>query len=195
MQENSYNNVYRPEITLQSVLQKSNIIELPKIAEIAGQLGVDRIKGFNLTISNSDFLNESLLFNQELSNEYLQRTKEVAKKYNLETKYQDPFDLNLDVFDIRDNVVLKRLDGTSCDFLWRQFNVGVEGEVRPCCHPNSPVLGNVYNNTVREIWNNRNYTRMRERFNSHNPLKCCTHCAMRSMKVLDASAFINESIL
>jgi len=177
---------YRPTITIQSVLMTDNIEELPDIVRIAYDLGVDKVKGFNLTISDPNYLNKSLLFEQKLANKYLKKAIELADSLGIQTKYQDLFDENIDIFNYKDNKPRKR----HCAFLWRQFNIESNGDVTPCCHDKSPIMGNIYKNSIEEIWNNRAYQEMRARLDSENPYDCCKHCTIQSLKVLDAYAFI-----
>jgi len=177
---------YRPTITLQTVLMADNIEELPDIVKIAHYLGVDRVKGFNLTVTNPKYLNKSLLFDQQHANIYLKQALELAESFRIKAKYQELFDPNIDIFNYKDEEARKR----ECAFLWNQINVEVNGDVRPCCHDKSPIIGNVYKSTLKDIWNNEIYQEMRARLDSKDPYSCCKHCAMQSRKVLDAYAFI-----
>ena len=177
---------YSPTLTMQAVLMRDTIEELPDIARLASEIGADRVKGFNLIVYDPAFLGQSLLYDQERSNRYLLEAKRVAKELGLETKYQEPFDGKSNIFDYEEVGERKR----DCAFLWRQFNIDPDGNVRPCCHDKSPVMGSVYENSVKEVWNGEAYRNMRSRLDSEDLYQCCKRCAMISKKVMDARAFI-----
>jgi radical SAM protein with 4Fe4S-binding SPASM domain len=182
------NHFYKPTITLQTVLMRDNIEELPDIVHIAHSLGADRVKAFNLVVTSPPFLNQSLLFHQELANEYLKRGREQAERYGLKTKYQEPFDMGRDVFHPapQDRTGKPR----ACEFLWRQINIEPNGDVKACCHLESPVMGNIYEDPVTEIWNNEKYQEMRKKLDEDPVDACCRHCPMQSPSVINFRSFI-----
>ncbi|MDR2395726.1 MAG: radical SAM protein [Endomicrobium sp.] len=175
---------YRPTLTLQSVLMKDNINELPDIIELAHDIGADRVKGFNLIVLKPEFLEQSLLFYQDLANKNLKAAKEIAEKYKLKTKYQDEFDTSINIF------TEKGFIPNDCNFLWRQINIEANGDVIPCCHFYSPAVGNIFKSSVQEIWNNSLYQKMRKSFSFGNHEYHCLTCPMASKKVVNAKSFI-----
>ena len=176
----------RPSVTIQAVLMTTNISELPAMVELGSELGVDRVKGFNLMVLDPSFLQYSLVFDQERANFFIRQAQALAKTLGLQTKYQEPFDLSRNIFTYEDKRARKR----PCEFLWQQINIETDGSVTPCCHPKAPVMGNVYEYDIKTIWNNEMYRDIRASLNSDLPWECCQHCAMLSMSVLDAKAFL-----
>jgi radical SAM protein with 4Fe4S-binding SPASM domain len=63
-----------------------------------------------------------------------------------------------------------------CDMLHKRMYVSPGGDATPCCVFGTPVLGNVNNNTVEEIWNGELYKEFRRRFRSSDPVDCCKNC-------------------
>ena len=52
-------------------------------------------------------------------------------------------------------VELAKTSKTFCIFPWIQQYVGPPGDVKPCCvYSNSDEIGNLKENTLKEIWNN-----------------------------------------
>jgi len=176
----------RPTVTIQAVLMTTNIHELPDMVRLGKELGVDRVKGFNLMVLDPEFIKYSLLFDQERANIFITQAVSMARRFGLQTKYQEPFDLKRDVFRYEESGEKRR----NCEFLWRQINIEPNGDVTPCCHVDAPVMGNIYREDLRTIWNNEMYQDMRASLDTTGLWECCKTCAMLDMRVLDAKAFI-----
>jgi radical SAM protein with 4Fe4S-binding SPASM domain len=63
-----------------------------------------------------------------------------------------------------------------CKFLWNELFVNVSGDVAPCCIQGRPVVGNVHQAPLSEIWNNEPMREMRERLLAGDPIPCCKDC-------------------
>lgn len=63
-----------------------------------------------------------------------------------------------------------------CENLFKRTFVTWDGGVAPCCLPGRPTLGNVNENTMRDIYNGEKYNDFRKRFFSSNPPDCCAGC-------------------
>ena len=74
-----------------------------------------------------------------------------------------------------------------CEFLHQKMYIYPEGYVVPCCTVGRPVLGDINNSSIREVWNGDLYNEFRERFYSANPYDCCKGCA--HVQYLNRSAF------
>jgi MoaA/NifB/PqqE/SkfB family radical SAM enzyme len=53
------------------------------------------------------------------------------------------------------------------------------GDVVPCCIPGRPVLGNIFEKDLIDIWNGEEYRKFRRRFQSSSPPDCCERCVFR----------------
>jgi radical SAM protein with 4Fe4S-binding SPASM domain len=91
---------------------------------------------------------------------------------------------------------LKRLAGRGgekiryCDNLFRRAFINIEGDVTPCCIPERPVLGNIYKNAIKEIWNGNLYNDFRKKFYSSDPPDCCKGC--RFITYMSKQVFLNK---
>ncbi|MCK5055502.1 MAG: SPASM domain-containing protein [Candidatus Aminicenantes bacterium] len=63
-----------------------------------------------------------------------------------------------------------------CVFLSERIFIDFNGDVAPCCIVDRPVLGNIYQNSLFEVWNGEKYNEFRERFYSSDPYPCCKNC-------------------
>jgi GT2 family glycosyltransferase/MoaA/NifB/PqqE/SkfB family radical SAM enzyme len=67
-----------------------------------------------------------------------------------------------------------------CEFLHRRAYIGHDGAIAPCCVPGRPVLGNLNDQTLSEIWNGDPYQEFRRAFFSEQPAPCCQSCSYRT---------------
>jgi len=66
----------------------------------------------------------------------------------------------------------------SCREPWSQIAVYADGTIVPCCTPfgrNIPV-GNIKNDTIKDIWNGPGITKIRNDFKNNTPNKVCKTC-------------------
>lgn len=66
-----------------------------------------------------------------------------------------------------------------CESLYQRCYLSPLGGVTPCCYIYD-VMGNVNENTVETIWNNKVYQDLRDRFQSSNPPQECVNCHLLS---------------
>jgi radical SAM protein with 4Fe4S-binding SPASM domain len=77
-------------------------------------------------------------------------------------------------------VELAKTSKTFCIFPWIQQYVGPPGDVKPCCvYSNSDEIGNLKENTLKEIWNNEKTKQMRLNFLNGIEEPSCDICNRR----------------
>ncbi len=62
-----------------------------------------------------------------------------------------------------------------CILPWVHLHVSQNGRVSPCCN-NNRYLGNVQEQSIKDIWKGKNFIRLRELFQNNIPDKRCSHC-------------------
>jgi radical SAM protein with 4Fe4S-binding SPASM domain len=62
-----------------------------------------------------------------------------------------------------------------CILPWVHLHVAQSGKVHPCCN-NNRYLGNVQENSTKEIWNGEQFEKLRNQFEADIPDKRCSHC-------------------
>jgi radical SAM protein with 4Fe4S-binding SPASM domain len=62
-----------------------------------------------------------------------------------------------------------------CILPWVHLHISQSGKVHPCCN-NNRHLGNVQEQTIKEIWNGEQFKQLRSQFEADTPDKRCSHC-------------------
>lgn len=128
-----------PHIKLQFIIMKSNENEIQKIKSLSNHLGVDEL--VFKTVGIMDYF-----------------SKEDIKKYLPQNKKYSRYLLN------NNRVMPKKKVKNECDFLWNEIVVNWDGSVVPCCFDmnNLFVLGNAFQDKIKEIWNNKKIIHLRK---------------------------------
>lgn len=128
-----------PYIKLQFIIMKHNEHEIEKIKYLSKKLKVDEL--VFKTVGIMDYF-----------------SKEDIKKYLPQNKKYSRYSL------AGDNVSTKTRINNQCDFLWNEFVINWDGTVIPCCFDmnNKYVLGDIFNQTVKEIWVSKKYVGFRK---------------------------------
>lgn len=71
-----------------------------------------------------------------------------------------------------------RTDKNYCDQLFNMIIIRANGDIVPCCYDltSAIILGNVNNNTLKNIWNNKLSKNLRKNVNSYNFPELCSNC-------------------
>ena len=69
----------------------------------------------------------------------------------------------------------------TCRFLWNELFVALNGDVAPCCIQGRPVVGNVFQQNLDQIWNGEAMQEMRRRLLEGDPIDCCRDCNYNTM--------------
>ena len=64
----------------------------------------------------------------------------------------------------------------TCKFLWNELFINVSGDVAPCCTQGRPVVGNIHDRQLVDIWNGLEMQEMRRRLYEGDPLPVCRDC-------------------
>ena len=73
----------------------------------------------------------------------------------------------------------KKLKQYNCNQPWGQITIHSDGTIGPCCNTNTSKnlpIGNVYDNSVKEIWDGLKMNKIRSEFNNNTPNKVCQLC-------------------
>jgi radical SAM protein with 4Fe4S-binding SPASM domain len=77
-----------------------------------------------------------------------------------------------------------KIEHNYCDHIINTFTIRWNGDVVPCCFDlvNMMVMGNVLNEEIEDIWNNKQYQKLRDDIKNFNPPDLCKNCIVLSSK-------------
>jgi len=174
---NSLRYTYRylrpPTLTFQFTMMRSNIQELPKMIDLCTKLRVDRLAASHVYIFHQSFKEESLVLHQELSDRMIDEASTLAKTQGLKTFFPQKFSKSR----VNADALFK---SATCSYLYKETWISSNGDIHPCFMPDSPVMGNLNQQTFEEIWNGEPYKQMRRTVNKKEPFfKRCQNCPIR----------------
>jgi MoaA/NifB/PqqE/SkfB family radical SAM enzyme len=166
-------NAYRlnyPYIELGFVAMRSNIAELPKFILMAKKLGVEVVYVSYMAVHHEDSFDESLFMHQELSDEWMTRSSEVAKQAGITVNLPPLFSVSGDVSQTE---FRGRQD--HCFEPWRNMFLWPDGKVSMCCGGGGDT-GNLATGTFHDMWNHPRRVAARKLVNTAHPPKACKDC-------------------
>ncbi len=170
----------RCRVTFQVTFMEANVAELADIVRLAGDLGVDRVKGHHVW---THF--------RVLEAQSLRRNPEAIRRWNraVEAAYSEVERLRrsgrsvfLDnVFRLDEQASEDLAPGGPCPFLGQEAWVSAEGRFDPCCAPDAERrtlgnFGNLQEQSLMSIWNGPAYRRLVATYRTR---ALCIGCNMR----------------
>jgi MoaA/NifB/PqqE/SkfB family radical SAM enzyme len=171
-----------PRVSVWFVIMRENLAELPAFARQAVEIGVDEVYAQRLVYFDSGLAVEEQSVYRHLTDEQERLLAEAAA---ICAAAGVPFRASGNA------APETSLQGTgagtrpwqACQRPWTLAYVSAEGNVHPCCfvpfvehNRETTILGNAFEQPLREIWNGAAYQTFRERFLSDNPCDCCKGC-------------------
>lgn len=148
----------KPEVILQMVAMRQNLDDLPRLVELAHEVGAAEVSIVNLTVHADHLREQSLYLHRGEAERVFQKARAVAEKLDVR--------LSLPGFD--DHVA-----GLRC-FLTDLF-VTFDGLVLSCALERH-TLGSLKETSIQEIWNNAQMAHLRKRMYQEGIGCVCTGC-------------------
>ena len=184
----------RGEIRFSFTCFYDNITELPALMRLANELTVDRVSVTHLTPMNTGQRYQSLIFHRSLSNQYLTEARRLADELGLAVDLPPLFSLGgIDRVDGIKNETYPWLE-EKCFHPWTTISINEKGDVTPCCISNT-IMGNLNEQSLKEIWHSRAYRNLRRRVNSENPWGECRRCVLRGEMFTSVQCVDEEALL
>lgn len=159
-----------PEISLWFVLMKDNLTELPKVINLAKDIGVNKVFAQLEHHWNNTRLKENIVSRN--SEDFLQKLIATFKNAKIAAKKAGVYFNYVNVPNTRG----KR----SCKWPWQSCYISVEGFITPCClqgwSPEVINFGNILKEDFKDIWNSLSYRNFRKVLKSKTPPKICIDC-------------------
>ena len=177
-----------PKLSLWFLGTRENIAELPGFIELAAEIGVEEIYLQRLVYFQDDEGYGAARATQTLqkpadgSSEVIQASQELAVKLGIRFNASGRSD---PVESLQGEAEGKR-PWSRCYRPLTLMYITANGNVLPCCiSPFSTVdyasiiLGNIYDNSLEEIWTGSKYETFRKQHQTATPPKCCRGCGMQ----------------
>lgn len=160
------NNSPFPAITLSFVMQKDNIHELPQFVKLAQRLGAD-------DVLISDLMNlESHQENMSISSNI---ARAAMNAYNQAKELVENSEYKTTLTQFTDVPYLPPKNKNFCRDPWESLKIGSNGDTTICCYANR-TFGNIFEQSVDQIWNSKDVQQYRKTVNTENPPKPCRSC-------------------
>ena len=158
--------IERPYMNFVFCAMAQNFKELPKLVEVAAEVGVDEVKAVYFTAFSKDLLPQALwgdTYKKQLA-EIFQKTVELGNALNVKIKLphltgEDP---------------AGDKSHKACFVGWRDMFVGSDGYVRPCMSTPDKFFRFDGEKTFAEMWNDEKFQQHRQNVNDEQ--KMPTHC-------------------
>jgi radical SAM protein with 4Fe4S-binding SPASM domain len=142
----------KPYIILQFLLFEHNISQLPHIKKLAKTLEIDKLE-----------LKTAQVYNYENGSDLIPKNDRYSRyNQNDNNKYQ-----------------IKSDHLNKCWKMWHSCVMTWDGDIVPCCFDKDAkyVMGNIHDQSFREIWNGERYRHFRSRlFDDRKGIDICKNC-------------------
>jgi MoaA/NifB/PqqE/SkfB family radical SAM enzyme len=145
-----------PYLHLSFVIQNSNYFEIPKMVELAHEVGAQRVAFNRISVyDGTQFLMLTPEQNDELEDRILPEAETLAERHGVLT--------NIELFRARSSDAKRSKEIHSkipCYIGWYFAIILADGTVNPCCEC-LRMLGSLKQNSFREIWFSEAYRKFR----------------------------------
>lgn len=167
------------------VALRENIHELPDVIRLAHRYGIKSVGVADYSFIHRDFDEQSLRFEPEKANYYLEKAKKIADelKVNLhlppEYSTSPPPTPKSSLWNkikmTRGLFSEKKRFQRKCHTPWQEPYIRTDGTVVPCCKSNM-YLGSLKKSSFEKIWNGWRYRLLRSRIHTNIPPLKCRNC-------------------
>jgi radical SAM protein with 4Fe4S-binding SPASM domain len=157
-----------PVISINYVLMKDNVAELPAVVELANELDIKSITVMHIVVHSAELIEQSVFKHRGAAVNYFKEASEKAARLGI-------------------GLILPPLEKTTmpCRQPFSMLYINWNGDVRPCCsatinEKDTLKLGNLKTATLAQLWNCREMRALRLSLLWGKDLpKFCRMCAMR----------------
>ena len=158
-------------LNVSMVAMKRNIGGLMEFVEAAHSYGAESIGISHVTVFEERDKYESLFWSPKETNEIIARARRRSQELGMTFNAPAPFAVTA-----TEIAEYKAAPLPSCPYLEGRLYIGFDGKIEACCHNQRPIMGNVSEMSLREIWNDRSYGELRESIFAQTPVSPCDNC-------------------
>jgi radical SAM protein with 4Fe4S-binding SPASM domain len=163
-----------PTISAWTVINNDNIKELPKIVELASDLGLDKI-------TLQPFLSN---WGKETMNEYIDSIRTDSNPETLTNALKEAEKVAQEkqiAIEINQHNFYSKTK--KCPWVWKNTYICSNGDVVPCAiigDSDVVKMGNIFEQDFADIWNSDKYQELRQRIKTNNLPEHCKNCYLNS---------------
>ncbi len=177
-----------PKLSLWFTSMRENISELPDVARFAalagiGELYVQRLVYFGKGLAVEEQSLYHKFFDQEKI--ALAETLTICQENGIKVAASGGEHITPSGSITGLETLDEEYPWQECSRPWRLTYIQANGDVSPCCFApftgkaGGPILGNVFERSLEEIWQGTSYQEFRQAFLSKTPPQCCEGCGAR----------------
>lgn len=178
----------QPDIFLSTVCMKTNLLELPRIMDLAHKLRIDFVDFVHLNSVSLDIFNPNMNLpafqgklciseqhldtcDSELVKDIFRQIHEKSLQYNI--TYLPPENY-LHQENAGDPLQIAK---AKCEIPYKWIQIGSDGSIFPCCQISKKItVGNLNDNTFEQIWNSEKFKKFRGDLEAGTPNDWCKIC-------------------
>jgi microsomal dipeptidase-like Zn-dependent dipeptidase/MoaA/NifB/PqqE/SkfB family radical SAM enzyme len=164
-------------IVLSFTAMRSNVAELPDLVEFAERNGVDEVNVMYLLPATAKWNCESPIHDISATNAILDEAYRLCEYWHVKL--------------LAPRIVSIEQDAI-CERPWYSVSVNGDGDVRFCCLEDAPVVGNLVESHLAEIWQSRCASESRATVNCQSPLGECGACVLRNLPVVSQQSLLRQ---
>lgn len=175
-----------PQIRIVAVAMRRNLEELPELVRLAHDEGVDAVFVQHLC---HDFGESSLPAQYRPMREFIdsetllgEDVQKVEQYFDAARREAEQLGMTLRLPNLKPRAWPPGTSGRQrCDWPWRGSYISYDGKAMPCCMVATPDrinFGDMAQDGVAPVWNNREYEAFREQLDSGPPPEVCRSCAL-----------------
>jgi radical SAM protein with 4Fe4S-binding SPASM domain len=179
--------VSHPKLSLWYLGTRENIAELPEFIRLAETIGIKDVylqrlvyfqdhTGYGLAVPD-----KTLMDSDGKTREYLYQSQDLAKQFGIQFNASG---LHTPLESVQVNAA-NRPSWKQCFRPTTLMYITANGHVLPCCISpfatsdySSIILGNVFESSLKEIWQGPKYRKFRKTHQTGSPPKCCRGCGV-----------------
>lgn len=178
-----------PKVSLWFTTIRENVEELPGVARFAVEAGISEVYVQRLVYFGQGLaVEEQSLYRHvaEQEQKALAETFEICRQHGIKMAASGgeqfkPDNVNAGMLETLD----EENPWQACTRPWRLTYIQANGDVSPCCfapftgEDGGPILGNIFEEKLADIWQGEAYQKFRNAFLTNQPPKCCEGCGAR----------------
>ncbi len=169
----------RPWLSLYTTVTKDNYTELPRMVELAYELGIDGTRAGYVVgqwCKDMHLQKAQLSRMPDLIAQARQRAVELGMKADLNA-------LELGWRRTMRGPIWRRIFGPSeglagalCFYPWHSLEVRADGSIGPCCQAHDVNAPTVHETSLQDVWTGPYMTALRQRILENKPMPYCAEC-------------------